>query len=553
MGRRVTLPDRIRIGEAVYLPAGDRLLSASGEDILLRKQSADVLQVLARNIGGLVPRDDLVEAVWGDLAVTDDSLTQCIADIRRALGDEDRSILKTVRRRGYILSGEVLAPDLTALGRTAVARPASVQAAAEPAPRFAPMPDPGAEDVAPLKAELDPRDVLPTLAVLPMRRLTAAAPDPLGLFLAEELSSALSRSQDLNVISRLSTERFVQPGADHKDLRTALNADFVLSGVLMSDDTSGVVSLEFADTGSNYILWSDRLRIPISPLMTDNEWVGPVIAKIRNAITINEVARLKSGNLADLQLFSVLHGAIGLMHRLSPADFNEARALLVQLAETVPKSPVPWAWLARWHVLRSAQGWTENPQKEAEDALGHTARALDLDPTNTLALVCEGQVLTHMARRLDEAAERYEIALAHNPNDAHGLAQRGVLEGFRDNGEEGKRGTERALHLSPLDPHRFLYLVFASGANVAAGDYQRAEALAKESLRLNRTHVSTLRILTVAQAAQDRIDLARKTAKDLMALQPGLRVSQWLRNAPSADFEIGRRFAGYLRKAGVPD
>src|SRR6476659_7037261 len=42
-----------------------------------------------------------MEAVWPGVAVTDDSLVQCIHQIRRALGDDGHAILKTVPKRGY--------------------------------------------------------------------------------------------------------------------------------------------------------------------------------------------------------------------------------------------------------------------------------------------------------------------------------------------------------------------------------------------------------------------------------------------------------------------
>lgn len=54
--------------------------------------------------GAARSRDDLIEAIWGDVAVNDDSLTQCVADIRRALGRNGRHILQTLPRFGYRLT-----------------------------------------------------------------------------------------------------------------------------------------------------------------------------------------------------------------------------------------------------------------------------------------------------------------------------------------------------------------------------------------------------------------------------------------------------------------
>ena len=51
-------------------------------------------------------KDELVAAVWRGVAVTDDSLVQCIAEIRKALGDDRHTVVKTVLKRGYMLAVE---------------------------------------------------------------------------------------------------------------------------------------------------------------------------------------------------------------------------------------------------------------------------------------------------------------------------------------------------------------------------------------------------------------------------------------------------------------
>ena len=65
-----------------------------------------MLQVLAAHQGKLVSKDELVAAVWRGVAVTDDSLVQCIAEIRKALGDDRHTVVKTVLKRGYMLAVE---------------------------------------------------------------------------------------------------------------------------------------------------------------------------------------------------------------------------------------------------------------------------------------------------------------------------------------------------------------------------------------------------------------------------------------------------------------
>lgn len=82
-------------------------LLRGGTELKLRPKSFDVLKYLAENYGRLVSKDELIEAVWRETAVTDDSLVQCLKDIRNALGDQSQTIIKTVPRRGYIFEKDV--------------------------------------------------------------------------------------------------------------------------------------------------------------------------------------------------------------------------------------------------------------------------------------------------------------------------------------------------------------------------------------------------------------------------------------------------------------
>lgn len=74
------------------------------EEISLRPKAFDVLRYLAERAGRLVTKEELIEAMWPDIFVTDDSLVQCIAEIREALSDDARKIIRTVPRRGYLFA-----------------------------------------------------------------------------------------------------------------------------------------------------------------------------------------------------------------------------------------------------------------------------------------------------------------------------------------------------------------------------------------------------------------------------------------------------------------
>jgi len=93
-----------------FLTKSREVRTAEGKAVNLRSQSAEVL---AARPGEIVSKDALMQAVWPDTFVTDDSLTQCIADIRRALGDDAHLIVETFPKRGYRLNADRVQRRLT--------------------------------------------------------------------------------------------------------------------------------------------------------------------------------------------------------------------------------------------------------------------------------------------------------------------------------------------------------------------------------------------------------------------------------------------------------
>ena len=103
------MPDHVLATPALASVAGfrldlarDCLLYPDGAEVPLRPKTYALLRLLLENPGTLVGRQRILDEVWPDVTVTDDNITQCIGEIRRALGPAGR-LLRTVPRRGYIL------------------------------------------------------------------------------------------------------------------------------------------------------------------------------------------------------------------------------------------------------------------------------------------------------------------------------------------------------------------------------------------------------------------------------------------------------------------
>jgi len=87
------------------------LLFEEGVDVALPPRAATILTNLLETPGEMVSKEDLIDAVWGDTAVTDQSLTEAVKLLRHALGDDPKSptYIHTLRGRGYRFIAEVSA------------------------------------------------------------------------------------------------------------------------------------------------------------------------------------------------------------------------------------------------------------------------------------------------------------------------------------------------------------------------------------------------------------------------------------------------------------
>ncbi len=397
-------------------------------------------------------------------------------------------------------------------------------------------------------------ELYPAIAVIPFAARTGE-PEHLvfGEVLAEEIISALSRAVELNLISRLSTTAFRGRGATIAEVSRRLDANYVLSGAYSVSGTELTLTAVLAEAKSNEIVWAERLKGHVFGIINgDDKLIDRVVYGVSKEVMDRELERTQARALPTLESYSLLMGAIALMHRLSASDFDRARQMLEVLIDRTPRQAVPYAWMGKWHVLRVQQGWSDDPLRDAGRGLDCTKRALDMDPQCSLALAIDGFIHTNLLKMLDVANQRYELALRVNPNDSLAWLLKGTLHAFKGEGKSAVKDTRHALRLSPLDPLRYFYDSLAATAALSAGSYERAMELARRSLRANRTHTSTLRALAVAQWHCGRLEESRATVRELLRLDPTFTVSKFIERSPSTGYETGRIWSSTLREAGVP-
>jgi Tol biopolymer transport system component/DNA-binding winged helix-turn-helix (wHTH) protein len=126
----------------VRVDVGRMAALRAGRPIPLEPKAFDVLIHLLEHRDRLVPKDELLDAVWTGTFVTPNVLTRAVAQIRRALGDEsqDARYIETVAKRGYRFIAPVHVVDTSAEGTPAHSEVPKGSSPAPPAPPTPPAP-----------------------------------------------------------------------------------------------------------------------------------------------------------------------------------------------------------------------------------------------------------------------------------------------------------------------------------------------------------------------------------------------------------------------------
>jgi TolB-like protein/Flp pilus assembly protein TadD len=516
-GMPVAAPE-LRLGRSVVDIERGEMRCADGGTVVLRPKTLALLLLLARHAGRLVTRAEILDTVWGEVHVTDDSITQCVVELRRALGP-DAGLLRTVPKRGYVLDG--VAP--------AAAPPPAGAATAR-----------GAE--------------APVLAVLPFRPV-AGEPD-LGLFglgVLEGVVGALATLREPVVISANTTQQFGLAAVDPREAGRRLGAGYVASGTLRRAGAQIRLTVELAEARGGAVLWQRPFDIQGEDGFEAQDRIAAVIANtLAPRVQEAELVAGRRQRPIDLDAYRLLIEARRLILKLERSAFDQAGALLARAVALDPGFAPIRTTLADWHSLRVGQGWSTDRAADTAAVEDAVAAALAGDAQNARALAMLGHNETILRRRHDDAVALFDRALAVAPNDAEALLWSAPTFAWMGDGEEAVRRARRAMALSPDDPLAFRYQHFLSIGHYVRGDLDAAAEWGLRSARANPNYTSNLRVTAAALAGAGRLAEARPLAAQVMALEPGFRVAPMIAQHAFRDDAARQRYGQRLVEAGLP-
>ncbi|MEI7037180.1 winged helix-turn-helix domain-containing protein [Fulvimonas yonginensis] len=483
---------RVRIGGCRVEADLDRVVLPDRE-VALEPKAMAVLMYLARHPGHVVSASELIEAVWQGRPMGDNPVYRCIAQLRRALGDDARAptYIATVPTKGYRLIAQVeplgpLTPPNSSDGREVhrdvVADRPGVRRHGR-AWRLAPLLLVllaalavllgWRRSAAPVPVARPP----PTLAVLPLQ---PAATDEDGVLLAQGMTDLLrhqlSRLPGLVVVAGTSTAGMADPGVAPRSAGDRLHARYLLRGQATRAPGRLRVALQLVDASSGRRLWTATLDRPVTELAAIR---NTVLRDVAGALHLRLDAKARDAPADGLRLDAYAVFTRG-RQRLARGDAaNAAEAAELFRRATILEPGFARAYLGLGQaLLRQADVAMTPPPGTMAEARQAIDRALALDPMLGEAWAARAR----FARDPAEADVLYRKGLALAPNDGPGYAHYAGFLFRQARVGEAIETIERARRIDPLDPELCLTQAFL--VMVVRSDVAEHDRLVRQALRI---------------------------------------------------------------------
>ena len=517
------------------------LLGSAGE-IELRPKSFELLRYLTENAGRLISKDELVNAVWRNVIVSDDSLAQCVSELRHVLGDPDRRIIKTVPRRGYLFAAPVTVSPRHSSIRQPGPNPSVGADQAHSVEEALPI-EPAVSPARPQPLSLPDK---PSIAVLPFANMSG---DPEQEYfadgIAEDVTTALSRYPSLFVIARNSCFTYKGRAIDVKQIGRELGVRYVLEGSLRRAGNRIRVTAQLVEAETGNHVWAVRYDRDLADIFAVQDEISEgVTIAITPAIAQAEQQRAMRKPPGNLDAWAAYQRGLWHLEKTTPNDNALADSYFRQAIDLDPNFPGGYTGLAYAH--RRAAVRRGLPATESME----TARsAVRLDPNDAEARVCLGFMLLWQGNLTGAFAES-EAALTLSPNlaSAHGLM--GSVLNWSGQWARARATLENSIRLDPRNPHLSTRYNAVTIGYYLSGDYEAAIKAAKLSIRAYPERENDYRWLAAALGQLGRVEEAREALEQAIAIAPAAFDGHVCTRVPWRRLEYHAHMLDGLRKAG---
>ena len=452
------------------------LFDSDRQEIKLRPKSFTTLEYLVQNSGRLISKNELIEAVWPGTAVTDNSLVQCLKEVREALGDTSQHFIKTVPRRGYVFTGLRAGPESVNYVENVEGVRVVIDEEIEQ-PVMPPQADQrslqGASTmswsgrqklvafsllalVVALPAAyfllLPSKSIRPQkIAVLPFKSLNDSEDDRyLGLGIADTLITRLGSSGEIRVRPTSAIQKYASSELDSIAAGKEQQVDAVLEGSLQKSGDKVRVTVRLLSVSDGSTLWvykSDENFADVF-LMEDS-----VSEKLANALALEltgeQKQRMAKHYTANAEAYQLYAKGVFLRSQMTQDALQKSVECFKRAIELDPNYALAYAGQASSISPMAAIGFM--PLREAEStnrALINKALELDNELPEAHAALAEFKFF--MEWDWDGAEKEFKRALELNPHEPLSLLLYPDVLLIKGRSEEAVAVSKTAFDLDPL-------------------------------------------------------------------------------------------------------
>jgi DNA-binding winged helix-turn-helix (wHTH) protein/TolB-like protein len=507
--------------------------------VSMSPKAIDLLFLFASRPSTLITKDDILQALWPGIAVTDNAITQVVSDLRQALGDSPASprYIQTVPRRGYRFIARVV-HDEAARGPEAGRARAATDAAAPvaraptaPAAAAAGSPDAGA---ARAPGSAGARGPVRTIAVLDFTNVTGDADVAwLSAGIAETVTNDLRSIRDVIVLDRaLLTEASTRAAAASD--RPA-GPDLLVVGSFQRSADRLRITARAVDVVTRGALAHARVDGALADVFQlQDALVTQLSAALRLTITPAAAARMRARETTSLDAYRAATEGRVKLESMDPAQVAPAAADFERAIALDPRYALAHVGLAhaRFWQYQATRAAARPDLDALRDAIAHARRAVEIDADLAEAHSALAFFLAS-AERPQEAVAAGRLAVALEPDNWRHQFRLGMAAW----------GTERLAALE-LVLQRYPQLAYAyfgiAMVHVARGDFGPAEIVLRQGLAWEHDAAGTERfpgsglhwLLGMVKLAIGDLDAARQQFdREIAAPARGLLANEFAMDA----------------------
>jgi DNA-binding winged helix-turn-helix (wHTH) protein/tetratricopeptide (TPR) repeat protein/TolB-like protein len=545
------------------------LRGPDGAAIKLRPKTFEMLRLFAANAGRVLSKQELMDAVWPNVHVGEDSLFQCIREIRAALRDDRREMIKLVSGRGYLFAAQVSAEQVPAVEASQAAAAAGL--AKSKRPPFGPAAVAAAAGLCVIvgltvaasafRPDLIFKRTPPTVAVMP---IVDAGDDRQGAAMAAGVTDRL-----VDGLAKIDNIRVVAPrsgAAAGPEPASAPSApsDFALHGELQRGQQSWTLQARLIKTATGEVqsvaAVSVDINEPDGQLQQSRLAAGagdPLARRLNALLEAGAPPAATGGGSPPGSAKVAIEQATASINQTTRERFAVAQTMLEKALAAEPDSvdlQVALAALQLRGIMMVWYGPAESTAAES-NARALLERALRAKPNYIPVLEAYCRFLAATNQFVDSLVACART-LSFDPWNGLALYHVGLAQIFLGRFEDALATFERADRFDTPEVSRWTWLLGAGWANVLMGRNEDAVPWLQRSIAITPASGRSHMLLAVAYQGLGRPDEAKAAMKTALELRPGttmLNIAPPSKNTSPVYRDASQRVVRVMAEAGLPE